>query len=78
MPSLSLDESRRRADQLSVESYDVSLDLSGDDRTFTSISKVRFSACGAADTFVEVQPVRLRDASLVGPVDEGVGLERGA
>jgi len=66
MPSLSLDESRRRADHLTVESYDVSLDLAGDDKTFTSTSRINFTARGTADTFVEVQPVQLLDAWLNG------------
>ena len=70
MRSLTLDESRRRADLLTVSSYDVTLDLSGDDKTFTSRSAIRFTVDGPADTFVEVRPVRLVSARLNGtPLD---------
>jgi len=70
MPSLSLDESRRRADLLTVTSYDVVLDLSGDDKTFTSISTIRFTANGTGDTFVDVKPRQLLGARLNGsPLD---------
>ena len=66
MPSLSLDESRRRADLLTITSYDVSLDLSGDDRTFTSTARIRFTAAGPADTWVDVKPEQLMAARLNG------------
>ncbi|MGH3333088.1 MAG: M1 family metallopeptidase, partial [Nocardioidaceae bacterium] len=70
MPSLSLDESRRRADLLTVTSYDVSLDLAGDEKTFASTSTIRFTADGPADTFVDVKPRRLLSARLNGaPLD---------
>ncbi len=77
MRSLSLDESRRRADLLTVTSYDVSLDLAGDDRTFGSTATIRFTSRGTCGTFVEVQPVRLLDAWLNGAqLDVGL-LENG-
>ena len=70
MRSLTLEESRRRADLLTVSSYDVSLDLSGDDTTFTSTTVIRFTVDGPADTFVEVRPVRLVRARINGaPLD---------
>ena len=72
MPSLSLEESRRRADLLTITSYDVSLDLTGDDRTFTSTTAIGFSAAETGNTFVDVKPVRLVSAHLNGsavPVD---------
>ncbi len=70
MPSLSLDESRRRADLLTVTSYDVTLDLTGDDKTFTSRTTVAFTARDNADTFVDLKPTRLLSARLNGtPLD---------
>ncbi len=70
MPSLSLDESRRRAELITVTSYDVRLDLSGDDKTFTSTSTIRFTVHGTGDTFVDVKPKHLVGAHLNGgPLD---------
>ena len=70
MPSLSLDESRARAHLLTVTSYDVRLDLTGDDQTFVSTTTVRFTARGPADTFVDLKPVALRSVHLNGsPLD---------
>ncbi|HET6627992.1 MAG TPA: aminopeptidase N, partial [Nocardioidaceae bacterium] len=72
MPSLSLDDSRRRAELLSVTSYDVQLDLAGDDKTFTSTTTVRFTAHARGETFVDVKPKQLLSAHLDGaPVDVG-------
>jgi len=75
MPSLTRTESRRRAELLSVTSYDVSLDLQRDDETFHSVTTVRFSVTGdgssaGGETFVDVKPVRLLSAHLDGtPLD---------
>ena len=70
MPGLSLDESRRRAELLSVTSYDVALDLSGDDQTFGSVTTIRFTADGPADTFLDVKPKQLLRVHLNGsPLD---------
>jgi aminopeptidase N len=70
MHSLSLDEARRRADLVSVASYDVALDLSGDESSFHSTTTIRFTAHGTADTFVDVKPRELRSARLNGsPLD---------
>jgi aminopeptidase N len=72
MPSLSLDESVRRAEQLSVTSYDVVLDLDTGEDAFTSVTTIRFVARGAGDTFVDVKPKALRGARLNG---RAVGVE---
>jgi len=73
MRSLTLDESRRRADLLTVTSYDVALDLSGDDKLFTSTATIGFTVNGTGDTFVEVQPKQLLSARLNGhPLDVGL------
>lgn len=66
MRSLRLDESRQRADLLAVTSYDVTLDLAGDDKTFTSSTKIKFMARQTGDTFVDVKPKQLVSARLNG------------
>jgi aminopeptidase N len=77
VPSLSLEESRRRADLLTITSYDVSLGLAGDDRTFTSTTVIDFTASGNGDTFVDVQPVHLSSARLNGAVIDADLLDDG-
>ncbi len=70
MPSLSLDESVRRAQQVAVTSYDVSLDLDTGETTFASTTTVRFTVQGPADTFIDVKPKQLLSAHLNGaPLD---------
>ncbi len=70
MPSLSLDESRKRADLLAVTSYDITLNLAGDDRTFASSTTIKFVARETGDTFVDVKPKQLVSARLNGiPLD---------
>ncbi len=66
MPSLTRAEARARADLLSVRSYDVSLDLTGDDRTFLSRSVVRFTARESRETFVDVKAEQLDAVRLNG------------
>jgi aminopeptidase N len=70
VPSLSLDESRRRADLLQVTSYVVALDLSGDDQVFDSTTTITFTAREAGETFLDVKPRTLRSVRLDGqPLD---------
>jgi aminopeptidase N len=70
MPSLSLDESIRRAQQVAVTSYDVTLDLDTGETTFTSTTTVRFTVQGPADTFIDVKPKELLGVHLNGaPLD---------
>ncbi len=70
MPSLSLDESIRRAQQVTVTSYDVSLDLDTGDTTFASTTTVRFTVQGPADTFIDLKPRQLLSVHLNGsPLD---------
>ncbi len=70
MPSLSLDESVRRAQQIAVTSYDVSLDLDAGETTFTSTTRIRFTVHGPTDTFVDLKPKQLLSAHLNGaPLD---------
>ncbi|GAA0586748.1 aminopeptidase N [Kribbella sandramycini] len=69
MPSLSVDGARTRAAALSVQSYDVDLDLTQGDRTFASTSTIRFTASAPA-SWVDVKPDELLSVTLNGaPVD---------
>jgi aminopeptidase N len=72
--SLTKDEARARADLLRVQSYDIELDLTGDDRHFGSRTTIRFECRepGAA-TFVDVAAQELRSATL-----NGAGLDPAA
>jgi aminopeptidase N len=71
MPSLTLAEAEERASLLEVDHYAVALDLTRDDGTFDSVTRIRF-ACArpGSQTFLDVQPRALRSATLNGePVD---------
>ena len=65
MPTLTRDEAQRRAQQVRPHSYRVDLDLTGD-QTFTSATTVEFTVEQAGDTFVEVRPHTLHEATLDG------------
>ena len=65
MPSLTVDGARTRAAALSVQSYDVDLDLTQGDRTFGSTTTIRFSASDRS-TWVDVKPDELVSATLNG------------
>ncbi|GAA4713843.1 aminopeptidase N [Phytohabitans rumicis] len=71
MHSLTRVEAVERAGLLTVDSYDVELDVTGDGGWFRSTSVVRFHAGRAgASTFVDVKPARLVAARLNGvPLD---------
>ncbi|MEU6077736.1 aminopeptidase N [Micromonospora sp. NPDC047074] len=58
MPSLTRVEATARGAAITVESYQVDLDLSGDGERFRSDVTIRFRATDA-ETFVEVQPAKL-------------------
>ena len=77
MASLSHDSAQRRADLLNVREYDVSLDLCGGDKTFTSTTTIRFTARASAETFVQVQPKKLLGARLNGAPLDVDGLAHG-
>ncbi|GIJ20983.1 aminopeptidase N [Micromonospora lutea] len=68
MPSLSRAEATARGASITVESYQVDLDLTGDGERFRSHVTIRFRATGT-DSFAEVKPakllaVRLNDTDL--------------
>ena len=67
MPSLTRIEAQRRAALVTVGSYDVGLDLTGDDETFLSSTTVRFAAADpTASTFLDVKPHVLVNVVLNG------------
>jgi aminopeptidase N len=70
MPSLTRAEAAARAEVLSVASYRIDLDLTGDTGTFQSRTAIQFRAQPGARTFVELRPARLHTARLNGkPLD---------
>ncbi|MGH3712583.1 MAG: aminopeptidase N [Micromonosporaceae bacterium] len=74
MATLTHDEAVRRAALLDVESYTVDLDLTRGPEVFGSRSVIRFRCTEpGAESFVELKPVRLYDATLNGvPLDHGL------
>ncbi|HYJ67579.1 MAG TPA: aminopeptidase N [Nocardioidaceae bacterium] len=64
MPSLTVDEARARADLLSVDSYDIQLDLTRGDKVFRSRSQITFRADADGETFLDVRPIDLLNAQL--------------
>ncbi|MEW2330437.1 aminopeptidase N [Micromonospora chersina] len=64
MPSLSRVEATARGALITVESYQVDLDLTGDAERFRSTVTIRFRATPGAETFAEVKPHRLLGARL--------------
>lgn len=69
MATLTREEARSRAEQLRADSYTVDLDLTGE-QTFTSATTVEFTVLRGGDTFAELRPHTLHEASLDGvPLD---------
>jgi aminopeptidase N len=65
--NLTRDEARDRARLLSVMSYQVELDLTGDEETFRSATTVRFSASAAGSaTFIDLTAPAVREIVLNG------------
>ncbi|WP_281937246.1 aminopeptidase N [Micromonospora sp. AKA38] len=69
MPSLTRAEATARGASITVESYQVDLDVTGDVERFRSTTTIRFRATPGAETFVDVKPrrllrVRLNDRDL--------------
>ncbi|WP_156724004.1 aminopeptidase N [Streptomyces apocyni] len=70
MSVLTRDEAQTRARHLDIHRYEVDLDLTGGDDTFTSRTAIHFTAHADTDTFVELKPATLRTATLDGqPLD---------
>jgi aminopeptidase N len=75
MPSLTRAEAVARATLLTVESYDVDLDLTAGPEGFRSTTTIRFRTVAAGgETFVELKPVRLVTATLNGTPLDPAGL----
>jgi aminopeptidase N len=65
--NLTRDEARHRARLLNVASYQVELDLTGDEETFRSATTVRFSASAAGGaTFIDLTAPAVREIVLNG------------
>ncbi|MFI7610773.1 aminopeptidase N [Nonomuraea terrae] len=65
--NLTRDEARERARLLTVESYDVALDLTKGDERFDSVTTVRFtSAAPGAATFIDLHGAVVRKVTLNG------------
>jgi aminopeptidase N len=65
--NLTRDEARHRARLLNVASYEVELDLTGDEETFRSATTVRFSASAAGGaTFIDLTAPAVREIVLNG------------
>jgi aminopeptidase N len=64
--SLTKQEAEARAALITVDAYELEVDLTGGAEGFRSTTTVRFTASAAAGTFVEVRPVALRRARLNG------------
>ncbi len=76
MPSLTVDGARTRAAALSVQSYDVDLDLTQGERTFGSTTTIRFTAASTA-TWLDVKPDELTSVTLNGTAVDVAGLNDG-
>ena len=74
--SLQRTEAVARRALLEVQEYDVRLDLASDERTFGSVTTIRFRSEGGP-TWVDLKPVRVHEVRLNGaPVDVDL-LDRG-
>ncbi|MBU7598981.1 aminopeptidase N [Streptomyces sp. P38-E01] len=70
--NLTRDEARERARLLTVDAYEIELDLSGaqEGGTFRSVTRVRFEAGESADTFIDLVAPSVREVVLNGaPLD---------
>jgi aminopeptidase N len=74
--SLQRTEARARRDLLEIASYDVSLDLTGSERKFSSRTVIRFRS-GGGETFVDLKPVALHAIRLNGTALDPDLLDRG-
>src|SRR5690606_6303992 len=78
VPTLTMQEAAERSALVTVDRYDLDVDLTGGDETFTSTTTVRFTvAAPHAQTFVEVRPARLRRARLTGVALDPTTLDGG-
>ncbi len=74
--SLQRSEARDRFDLLTVQGYDVRLDLADDEASFRSVTTITFDSRGG-DTFVDLQPDRVNEILLNDRSLEAGLLDRG-
>src|SRR4051812_9841603 len=75
MPSLTRAEATARAAVVTVDAYDIDLDLTTGAETFRSRTTVRFHAEPGASTFVDLEPAELISATLNGAALDRAGLD---
>ena len=66
LPNLTRDEAVERAALVTVESYRIDLDLTTSDKTFRSVTEVRFEATPGADTYIDLAAHSVASATLNG------------
>jgi aminopeptidase N len=76
--NLTRDEARERSELLATESYEVALDLTGDDLTFRSRSTIVFTAEPGSSTFVDLIAPRVRSVTLNGAAIDPAAVFDGA
>jgi aminopeptidase N len=74
--SLQQTEAIARHDLLTVEAYDVGLDLASDDQTFRSVTTITFESRGG-DTFLDLKPREVHEVRLDDRVLDVDALDRG-
>jgi aminopeptidase N len=74
--SLQRTEAVARRALLEVHNYDLRLDLTSDEKTFGSVTTIRFGSRGG-ETFLDLKPVRVNEIRLNGEVVDPDLLERG-
>jgi aminopeptidase N len=74
--SLQRTEAVARRELLEVHDYDLRLDLASDEKTFGSVTTIRFGSRGG-ETFLDLKPVRVNEIRLNGEVVDPDLLDRG-
>ncbi|MCS5480347.1 aminopeptidase N [Corynebacterium sp. YIM 101645] len=64
--NLTRDEAAHRARLLTVDNYDISLDLTGSDTEFSSVTTVTFTVREAGSTFIDLRASRVAGVQLDG------------
>jgi aminopeptidase N len=65
--NLTQDEAQARASVITVSSYQVELDLTGSDTTFSSVTVARFQAAnGGSETFINLTAPKVLEITLNG------------
>ncbi|MCV7380538.1 aminopeptidase N [Mycobacterium alsense] len=81
LPNLTRDQAVERAALITVDSYQIELDVTAGERTFRSTTTVEFDALRGADTVIDLAADTVRSATLNGHAldvsgyDESTGIE---